>query len=87
MSNADQLKYLRMKETLDKKPTPLRRRASDPQAIRPVPRAPLDKLLSLRELSKILFTIGHYDDYEPAIVEMTQDEFDIFMVRVLEDDE
>ena len=79
MSNSDQLKYLRMDEQV-------RKRAKSPEPIILRKRSPLDKPLTLRDLSKILFTIGHYEEDEATVVEMTPAEFDAFMARVLEDE-
>jgi hypothetical protein len=70
----------------EKKPIPLRASRKQPEPIVLPKPSPLDHHLTLRDLSKILFTIGHYDESEPTVVEMTAQEFDAFMVRVLEDE-
>jgi hypothetical protein len=70
----------------DKEPTPIRKRASLPSPILLPKLSPLDRHLTLRDLGKVLFSIGHYSDSKANMVEMTAQEFEAFMVHVLQED-
>jgi hypothetical protein len=88
MSNADQLKYERMKEYLDKKPTPIRKHASNPEPIVLTPKPSFADTLDERieaTVKKVIYQLMRSEETINIAV-MSYEDFEVFWQRVMEED-